>query len=290
MKNCRIAILDSGIDKTFIESKDILYKEDAIDENGHGTMCYSVIKNIAPNTAFYIHKVLDKELMSSSEKLICNLREVARQDIDLVHLSLSTSDYTYKKDMEDICRKIYSDGKILIASHDNDTKKTSFPCEFDTVVGVGGAIFDTNIEFRYRKDNSIQAIANKVPSLVKGKNGLYNFFGGTSKAAACMTGIIAGQWERIKSLNHTDRDEFLNSMANQRLKEKWKDTNSEVFRYVQEEFIPYRSNINEKIVCQFLNSFEKEFNVILEYERISLLDFSSAEQLSLKLSQLAKEA
>ena len=77
---CRIAILDSGIARScLISNPNIICDGKVDDDNGHGTMCYSIIKMLAPEAEFYIGKILNEELRTSTEQLIQKLAELLKK-------------------------------------------------------------------------------------------------------------------------------------------------------------------------------------------------------------------
>ena len=282
MKKCRIAILDSSIDKRLKNNSDIIYYENAEDNSGHGTMCYSIIKTLSSETEFYICKILNDELYTSSEMLIQKLKELIGMNIDIIHLSLSTSSAQFNEELKEVCCNLCESGKIIIAAHDNNKKIKSYPCDFSMVLGVDGGIFESNTDFLYDANKNAQAIANKVPVLTKGKKERYHFFGGTSKAAACMTGIIASHWNMINSNNYETVLSEL-SRISPRLNSSYIDP--DVTSFVDKEIMPYiLSDFNERRICESLMKFEKEFQCIVKFEEIFLLDFQNSEKLSKKLT------
>lgn len=280
---CRIAILDSGIDRgCLISNPNIICDGKVDDDNGHGTMCYSVIKMLAPEAEFYIGKILNGELRTSTEQLIQKLAELLKKNVDVIHLSLSTNNEELKTALEEICCSLYNSGKIIVAAHDNNKNLESYPCDFRTVIGVDGGIFESNTEFLYDANRKVQAIANKVPILVKGRKEEYHFFGGTSKAAACMSGIIAAHWD---VLHNDDYQVVLSNLTKTLPKKKSTYLDTNVAKYVENEIMPYiLSDFNETNIRENLKKFERKYQCVISYEELSLLDFQNSKKLSEKLS------
>lgn len=177
---------------------------------------------------------------------------------------------------------MYNSGKIIVAAHDNNKNLESYPCDFRTVIGVDGGIFESNTEFLYDANRKVQAIANKVPILVKGRKEEYHFFGGTSKAAACMSGIIAAHWD---VLHNDDYQVVLSNLTKTLPKKKSTYLDTNVAKYVENEIMPYiLSDFNETNIRENLKKFERKYQCVISYEELSLLDFQNSKKLSEKLS------
>lgn len=288
MGKCKIAILDSGLDLSFCNQPNVYFEGNVSDDNGHGTMCYSLIHSISNESEFYIIKILDSNLFTTSERLLYELDMLVKQDINIINLSLSTSSIEYEKELRQVCSRLNDEGKLLVASHDNNLQADSYPCDFVDVIGVKGGISDSNYNFEYNKNRKVQAVCNRVPSLVRGKGELYSFFGGTSKAAACMTGIIATHWNDIEPMVKNKTAEiFLEKVSKMGRKDAVHTMNKSVYHFAQTEIIPQiEREVTEKNICAVLDKFEKEFKVKVEYEKLLLLDFFNADNIGIKLSQL----
>ena len=110
--------------------------------------------------------------------------------MDVVNLSLGTTDVTFKKSLQKVCRKAVDAGVILVAAESNDGRE-SYPAVFPEVIGVtGGAIYEPD-GFYYRKDQRIECVARGDEQRVCWLNGKYIMTGGNSFAAPHITGIIA---------------------------------------------------------------------------------------------------
>ena len=111
-------------------------------------------------------------------------------EMDMVNLSLGTTDVTFKASLQKICRKAVDAGVILVAAESNDGGE-SYPAVFPEVIGVtGGAIYEVD-GFYYRKDQRIECVARGDEQRVCWLNGKHIMTGGNSFAAPHITGIIA---------------------------------------------------------------------------------------------------
>jgi subtilisin family serine protease len=154
-KGVKIAILDTGIDKT---NKDLVYvkginfiseKTDEFDdENGHGTKIAGIIgarKNnynllgIAPESDLYIAKVADENGNVKFENLIKGINWAIEQNVDIINISLE-----FQKDnpqLHKAIKKAVENNIIVIASSGNikypgDTDN-AYPGSYPEVISVG---------------------------------------------------------------------------------------------------------------------------------------------------------
>lgn len=219
---CRVAVIDSGVNKFYKNriAKLLNYtEEDHVDANGHGTKCVSIIDKIAPDTNFTVLKLLNKNLQCSSSTLCQALTDLLTMDIDIVNLSLSTAEINNYKDLNNICRNLYQEGKLIIASKANNGEK-SYPAESKYVLGVCGSLFPDNETFWYKSNGLIQIVASKTPTILKVDECKYSFFGGNSKATACMTGVISKNWDDLSVMNIHEKKEYLSCLS---VCTDWKD-------------------------------------------------------------------
>lgn len=129
-----IAILDTGIDKTHpYLSKNVLggcsVLGDEInyeDDNGHGTLCASVIKKGAPQARIWAWKVLDKNCGTTLKILETALELLKRSPVRLVHMSLSIMDECDTEIVHARVKELADQGKILVCSLANG-REVSYP-------------------------------------------------------------------------------------------------------------------------------------------------------------------
>jgi len=291
MKKCKVAILDSGLFQGCYNNMDVKNADSKnYDDNGHGTMCYEIIRKIAPNTDFYIKKILNLNLEGSSKILLNTLTDLLDTDINIINLSLSTEGNEYKEKLNNVCEQLYYQSKIIIASKNNGKKNYSYPCMFQNVIGVSGEIFEKNVNYKYDLKSKIQAEANKVPFLVKGLDQKYHFFGGNSKATACMTGIVASYWKYIKDMKNYEREVFLASKVEESFQksnnnESNMDKYSEIMKFIATEVEPIITSpfrcLNEELACEVLCRFQNEFSVIIRKEEVSIMEFNDMHRLGM---------
>ncbi len=200
----KVAIIDSGIDIShpsigmiaggvnILINKDghFIYSSEVTDCIGHGTACAGIIRKKAPDAALYSVRIFNEFLIADGRALIAAIQWCIDNEMDVVNLSLGTTDVTFKKALQKVCRKAVDAGVILVAAESNDGGE-SYPAVFSAVIGVtGGAIHEPD-GFYYRKDQRIECVARGDEQRVCWLNGKHIMTGGNSFAAPHITGIIA---------------------------------------------------------------------------------------------------
>ncbi|MBU5307099.1 S8 family serine peptidase [Clostridioides mangenotii] len=203
--NVKVAILDTGIYRYHDYLKDskisgisyecihnyIFETDNYVDDNSHGTACASIIKKEYNNVEVMSVKVLNKFGDSNLDIIEEGLHFILDSDIRLVLMNISVNDRIDIKRLNDICWKLYENGKIIICPTDN-TKSDSFPAIFSNVIGVKGSILNEEDIFWYNEKAKVQCIIDFSPRMVCNIDNTYNLSDSSnSYAAAKLTGIIA---------------------------------------------------------------------------------------------------
>ncbi len=204
MKVIKIAIIDSGVDSShpnvgniaggvsieICENGEVVLSDDYYDCAGHGTACAGIIRKKAPDVALYSVRIFDVSLVTDGRALIAAIQWCIENEMDVVNLSLGTTDVTFKASLQKVCRKAVEAGVILVAAESNEGGE-SYPAVFPEVIGVtGGAVYEPD-GFYYRKDLRIECVARGDEQRVCWLNGKHIMTGGNSFAAPHITGIIA---------------------------------------------------------------------------------------------------
>lgn len=223
----KIALIDSGINNELIFSKQRILSEitfspqlhainssEMSDNNGHGTFCANLILSRTTFSVIQSIKILNSKLKSSSELLIAALKTLLDSDINIINLSLSTSNHQYSNEIEMICTELCESGKIIVASYDNGDS-ISYPASFKSVLGVKGRFMNDASEYWYDGED---VIADYTPIMGQIANNKKCLAGGNSKATALITSYIASIWE--KNPNQTKK-EVLKSFQVRAKKDKW---------------------------------------------------------------------
>lgn len=272
----KVAILDTGIDKTHEYLKDniiggvsfksddkyILISDDYEDDNGHGTACASIIKKEFKDVEIFAMKVLDKDGRSNVQVLEEALKYILDKDIKIINLSLSIIESEVVKDLKKICDKLTSQGKIIVCSLANGYEE-SFPAIFENVIGVKGFILEDENSFWYNKNKNIQCIMDNNSYMNCHINNSYKLFGKcNSQAAAKLTGKIAEILSEYGDMTFYEINKKLELLGR---RSDWRSEDL----------------IESKRFPGFKNSlFSDEFNILNEVSNI-LIDFLGAENCDL---------
>lgn len=203
-RGVRVAVVDSGIVQdhprigpvaggvalTLARDGTVVYGDDHADCAGHGTACAGIIRRKAPEAALYSIRVFDKTLSTNGSLLIAAVEWAIAQDMDLVHLSLGTTDVGFRDAFVTVCRKATEKGIILVSAEHNEGRD-SYPALLPEVIGVGAGNVTGKYDYHYRPGADIECIARGNPQRVCWREPLEIMMGGTSFAAPHVTGLIA---------------------------------------------------------------------------------------------------
>ncbi|MBT3274720.1 MAG: S8 family serine peptidase [Spirochaetales bacterium] len=203
-QDVQIAVIDSGIDPTHpgvghvpekarisIEANGQI--ESAIDSppcSGHGTACAGIIRQKAPVIALYSIRIFDESLIADGHALITAIRWTIEHQMDVVNLSLGTTDITFRDELADVCRQAREAGIILVAAEHNEGRE-SYPAVFSDVIGVTGGKVQGRFGYYYRPGEKIECVARGDMQRVCWTHPRYIMVSGTSFAAPHITGIVA---------------------------------------------------------------------------------------------------
>ncbi|MCY3683044.1 MAG: S8 family serine peptidase [Gemmatimonadetes bacterium] len=276
----RIAIVDSGIDTSHTGVGDVaggvhiqigkdgetVFLDDHADCTGHGTACAGIIRKKAPDAMLYSVRIFDASLMADGRALIAAIQWCIDNEIDVVNLSLGTTDVTFKKALQKVCRKAVGADVILVAAESNDGRE-SYPAVFPEVIGVtGGAIHEVD-GFYYRKDQRIECVARGDEQRVCWLNEKYIMTGGNSFAAPHITGIVAHLLEQHpqysvqdirlllqeKALNEIPRNENKSKFGHQSYRKDFQEDYSYIKKAV---LYPYNKEMHSLVRYRDLLAFE----------------------------------
>lgn len=209
MKKIKIAVVDTGCSTNLIKkTRNVVYKKELqLEENknnindiedyiGHGTMC---IKNILHNLSdfedriiIYPIKIFDFFGRTSSIKLVDILEKISKEDVDIVNISLSTTNQEVKPRFEKICSVIENQNKLIIASKalkGDDKGELSLPAILKSIIGVTGLEYLSDNQFYLYENNKIDLAFNSKKYLYTVNKKIDNF-GLNSRATSLATIFI----------------------------------------------------------------------------------------------------
>lgn len=193
----KVVVIDTGIDFFDEELSEYCKKMDGLeifhkqDTVGHGTMVCKIIKGICPKVEIYSINIFGNHTFTTSKKLLMALKKVVGTDIKILNISASTINQDYRKCFEDICKKLVSEGKIIVAAgHSYDFDNNCIPGTIDGVIGVRESFDNSVEEYIYDRDALLQMCINNYGMSLKHNLNLDDM-SGTSRGCAITTGIIA---------------------------------------------------------------------------------------------------
>lgn len=285
MKKIKVVIVDSGVNyhHSVLKQDDIKIinvdnPEELIDEYGHGTAIYGILRkysfidivniklsNIEENTAAI-------DLIQALEYIYTNI------DADIINLSLGINCSDDLKDLYRICQKLDNKGVILISAFDN-TGAFAYPAAFDNVIGViSGQNCYKITDFEYIEDTVVNIAAKGAAQRLMWVKPEYIFLGGNSFACAHVT-VQAAKFLLNKKM---PREEILVKFRNLAKN-----------RYSLKE--ERKKNIAFKINNAVLFPFNKEMHSVVRYAHLlpfnikGIYDTKYSLNIGIKTTQIIKD-
>ena len=164
------------------------------DDFGHGTACAGIIHRIAPEAKLYSIKVLGEYLSGKGEAFLAGLRWAIDNGMDVVNLSLGTTNRRFAEGFYELVDRAYWAGCLLVAAA-NNVEPPSIPSIFSSLIAVGGRAFDDPLKFTFHASRLIELDAHGIDVTCPWLDGTYRRVTGTSFATPHVTGLVA----RIRS-------------------------------------------------------------------------------------------
>lgn len=287
-----VAILDSGIDKKYIDSSiigkhHIYMNHDKIcidnnieDEFGHGTAVFSIISNQIYTEAekqvqFQIIKLFDTEEIS--EEILCYALEYVYEklDVDIINMSLGLIMLMEGNRLLNICRKFYEKGTILVAAFDN-MGAMSYPAAFDCVIGVTGCESCRKInDFIYFNDTIINIGAKSGLQRVAWVNPSYLVITGNSFACAHVTRqVISFMLDGLKDLPQIKK--AFSDLAVKKISCKSIDVLSPQFKIKSASLFPFNKEMHSLF----------RFRDMLDFEIVNIYDSKLSSRIGASVNKL----
>lgn len=207
-KNFDIAIIDSGL---FTDHKDINYckyegihcyyeknkfvcDQNYIDEIGHGSAIYHIIRRENKDAKILVVKVFEKN-MECQVKLLIDTFNYLRKNYNIKILNISSGVVCCDNicEFENACTEIYNSGTILVAGFSN-SGGISYPAAFKDVIGVDMTLSCKHKStYEYVEGSVINVRAFGVTQRVPWLNNDYARVSGTSFSCPYITTYIFRQ-------------------------------------------------------------------------------------------------
>ena len=202
----KVAILDSGVDNShplvdgrvkgwasFARAPDGTMQIDSApheDSYGHGTACAGIIRLFAPDAELYSIKVLGETLSGTSEILIEALRWTIDNDMDVVNMSLGSTNPQFFAPLHRLVDEAYFEGIVLVTAANNQPVP-SYPSLYATVISVACHEGREPYEIYYNPRPPVEFGAPGVNVTVAWKDGTAMAVPGNSYAAPHVSGLAA---------------------------------------------------------------------------------------------------
>jgi len=221
-----IAIIDSGINPWHSHVKGVeggvafyqdpsgkvLVQDDFMDGIGHGTAIAGIIRKKAPRAVLHAVKIFHEALHAPAALLLSGLEWAVREHVKIIHLSLGTVKEEFRDPLEEICRRAYDEGVMIVAAARGSDDRI-FPAAFETVTGVywnrecdeGSLVHHPGCPVEF----GAYGRPRPIPGLPQERN-----FCGDSFAAAHVTGMAARLLEKTPGAGTRWLKETLAKTAN----------------------------------------------------------------------------
>lgn len=223
----RVAVVDSGIDQNHpkigsitdgvhisvdCDGRIVYDCDDYSDRAGHGTACAGIIRKKAPETELFSIRVFDQSLSAPGGALVSAVQWAIEKRIDIVNLSLGTTDIAFRGAISDVCGLAVERGIVLIAAEHNSGLE-SYPAALPETIGVAGGEIYEKYGYFFRPDQTTECVARGDVQRVWWMDGREILIAGTSFAAPHITGIVALIKEAHPGANLDDVREILQANA-----------------------------------------------------------------------------
>jgi len=218
----KVAVVDSGIDALhpqvagFIRGVDLSLSASGevrtgvavTDRAGHGTACAGIIRTIAPAVELYSVRIMDESLRADGRLLIAGIAWAIEHDMDVVNLSLGTTEGSMRQDLHDVCDRAAKAGIIVVAAMANRAA-VSYPAGLETVISVGSRDLPGRYDYVYQHGCTPQCLARGNRQRLHWAGGKQVWMGGNSFAAPRIAAVVALIRERFPGLSLSGVREIL---------------------------------------------------------------------------------
>lgn len=221
----RVAVIDSGWDLScrddrvelgvgLVDPNDelTLGTSDEQDRIGHGTACVDLVLRASPLAHVVPIRVFGARLETSANVLAAAILTSVDLGVQVINLSLGTSQADAAPILYDACEYAYIRGICVIAAC-NNRGSYSLPAAFNNVIGVGSTSDLGPLEFEYRHGDVAEFRAAHSQTDVRLLNGLRGTVSGTSFAAPIISGVVAGILAKYPCVSLTELRQILSETA-----------------------------------------------------------------------------
>lgn len=199
-KSQRIALIDTGVSEFQLRSNSkhlVTLVGNNQDNNGHGTMMYSIIKGykqdilgIAPDAEIISIKVMNSDEKINPELMVRAIEKAIQLNSTVINFSIGS--YKYNQAVSDMIDVAINKGITIVASSgDYSAADMMFPANKSGVISVGSISANNQISDFTNTPNqtTINAPGDEIKSIIP--NGKIEFNSGTSQSTAIISGYVS---------------------------------------------------------------------------------------------------
>jgi subtilisin len=161
-----------------------------VDLAGHGTGCTDIIHMIAPQAEIYSVRVLGIDMRGRAIQFAAGLDWAIEHDIQVVNLSLSTSNEEYYALFHDLADQAYFKNMNVVTAV-NNYPEASYPSLYSSVISVAAHDGKDPYTYYYNPYPPVEFGARGIDVEVAWNNKQYVVTTGNSFAAPHITGLVA---------------------------------------------------------------------------------------------------
>jgi len=228
-RGVKVGIVDTGVESTheYLETSvkgnyDVVptghggYRNEEMEKGedfvGHGTACAGIIHHIAPDAELYSVRVIGSGLGDTTDRLLQGVRFALDQDWPILNLSLGTN--RFNRELFQLAEEACYNGKIIIASKDNQRNKVGYPAALSAVLAVDMEHFENALEFHYHLGQQVEVEAKGIYVNAPSPGGGCQLYTGTSFACPHVSAITARMMEKIEGLTTFQLRTILAALGN----------------------------------------------------------------------------
>lgn len=199
-----IAVVDIGVCNHIDLSDNVIARYDTtgegIDHGGdHATHVAGIIAanandigcvGIAPKSKIISIKVLNSNGAGSLKQIIDGLKICEQLDVQIINLSLGIVSKP-PQELEDQIKRLYSQGKFIIAAAGNNAGKVNYPAAYNEVIAVAANDKDSHLAKFASHGSEVDALAPGVDIYSTVCQDNYKIMSGSSMAAPFFSGVCA---------------------------------------------------------------------------------------------------
>jgi hypothetical protein len=211
-KHTKVAIIDTGISQNrggkiiggvhvFYEAGSVKTDKDFYSDEEHGNLAVKIIESIYPDAELFIVRAFSGE-DCRCENMIEGIYLAADSGANVISVGGATLSIHYRDRLQQACDYAVSNGCIIIAPRDIETKKDCYPFSFSNVMGIG----ITSIHNMILLDRSLN-IVKTTPEWIDYDDStrlIGNVSLGSSVANYYITALVAKLWKIYSLIGYED--------------------------------------------------------------------------------------